>query len=275
MELEINFLKQIAIEVYEIITPLIGTKMASKKFKRGAGGDISMEIDIVAENAIIEALKQANVNLLLISEELGEIYIGEESKAKENQNILIVDPLDGSTNAVRGVPYCSVSIAYAIGNRVSDIKKAVVLNLITKDIYWAEKGRGAYFNDIPIHVSELGISQKCFFELNLPMKNLMMNLQKLAPIIQKFYRIRILGSSALTLCQIANGNMEAFINLRDSNRLVDVAGGMLILTEAGGAIFSLNGGDIDMNLSINSKFPFIACNANLISFLKDEFVSKQ
>ena len=189
--------------------------------------------------------------------------------------MIIVDPLDGSSNAVRGVPYCSVSIAYAIGKKISDIKKATVINLITKDIYWAEKGKGAYFNDIPIHVSNLDITDKCFFELNLPMRNLVENLMKLTPIIRRFYRIRILGSSALTLCQIANGSMEAFINLRESNRLVDVAAGMLILTEAGGEIFSLNGESIDMDLSINTKFPFIACNANLVPFLKEELVIKQ
>ncbi|MCK4371399.1 MAG: fructose 1,6-bisphosphatase [Candidatus Lokiarchaeota archaeon] len=269
MELDIKFLKQLAINVYEVVNPLLGTKEAAKRLKRGAGGDISMEIDIIAENAIVDTLEKANVNLLLISEEIGEKYIGNVEKAKLNQNVLIVDPLDGSNNAVRGVPYCSVSIAYAIGNQINDIKKAVILNLNTKDLYWAEKGKGAYLNNTKLEVSDLDISQKCFFELNLPMKALMKNLHKLNPIIRNFYRIRILGSSALTLCQIASGSMEAFINLRHSNRLVDVAAGMLILKEAGGKIFSLEGTEIDHDLSINAKFPFIACNATLESFLKE------
>ncbi|MFX1568898.1 MAG: inositol monophosphatase family protein [Promethearchaeota archaeon] len=275
MELDIKFLKQIAIKVFEAVNPLLGTKAAAMKTTRGAGGDISMKIDIIAENVIIDSLKEASIDILLISEEIGEIYVGDPAIAKKSQNKIIVDPLDGSNNAVRGVPYSSVSIAYAIGDKIRDIKKAVVLNLNTKDIYWAEKGRGAYFNDIPIQVSDFDISQKCFFELNLPMNNLMENLQKLTPLIRRFYRIRILGSSALTLCQIAGGGMEAFINLRESNRLVDVAAGMLILTEAGGEIFSLNGDIIDKDLSINTKFPFIACNNNLVSFLKKELVLKQ
>ena len=275
MDLDINFLKQIAINVFDIVNPLLGTKEVAKVTKRGAGGDLSMEIDLIAEKVIIDSLEKADANLLLISEELGEKYIGDTEKAKNNQNILIVDPLDGSNNAVRGIPYCSVSIAYAIGNRIIDISKAVVLNLNTKDIYWAEKGKGAYFNDKKIHVSDLDISQKCFFELNLPMKNLMKNLQKLSPLIRRFYRIRILGSSALTLCQIAHGSMEAFINLRPSNRLVDVAAGMLILKEAGGKIFSLDGTEIEKELSISVKFPFIACNTKLEPFLKEEFIKKR
>jgi len=275
MEIDINFLKEIAIKVFRAVNPILGTKEAAKKTTRGAGGDISMNIDLIAENVIIDSLEEANIDILLISEELGEKYIGDQDTAKKNQNVLIVDPLDGSNNAARGLPYSSVSIAYAIGTRVSDIRKGVVLNLNTKDLYWGEKEKGAHMNDTKINVSDLDISEKCFFELNLPMKNLMKNLQKLTPIIRRFYRIRILGSSALTLCQIANGSMEAFINLRNSNRLVDVAAGMLILKEAGGKIFSLDGTEINQELSISVKFPFIACNAKLESFLKEEFIKKQ
>ncbi|MFX0004951.1 MAG: inositol monophosphatase family protein [Candidatus Hodarchaeota archaeon] len=275
MELDINFLKQIVIKVFEAVNPLLGKPEAAKKTKRGAGGDLSMEIDLIAEQVIIHSLEKADLDLLLISEELGEKYIGDVNKAKRNQNVLIVDPLDGSNNAARGVPYCSVSIAFAVGNCINDISKAIVLNLNTKDIYWAEKGKGAYLNDSKVQVSDLDITEKCFFELNLPMKDLMKKLQELTPLIRKFYRIRIFGSSALTLCQIASGTMEAFINLRPSNRLVDVAAGMLILKEAGGKIFSLNGTEIEDELSIDLKFPFIACNAKLESFLKEEFVKKR
>ena len=103
------------------------------------------------------------------------------------------------------------------------------------------------------------------------MKNLMKVLQDLTPLIKKIHRMRILGSSALTLCQIASGSMEAFINLRDTNRLVDVAAGMLILKEAQGRFFSIDGSAINQPLSIDVRFPFVACNAKLESFIKNEF----
>lgn len=270
MECSIEFLKQIAFNVYEVVNPLLGTEEAAKKSERGAGGDITMHLDTIAENVIIKSLEKKNVDLLLISEEIGERYIGDEEKAKKNQVKLIIDPLDGSNNAVRGVPYSSVSIAYAVGTRMNDISKGVVLNLNTKDIYWAESGKGAFLNNSKIQVSDLDISQQCFFELNLPMNNLMKNLEKLSSLIRRFYRIRILGSCALTLCQIASGSMEAFINLRKTNRLVDVAAGMLILNEAGGKFFSLEGTKINQELSIETKFPFIACNLKLESFLRVE-----
>ncbi|MFW9988765.1 MAG: inositol monophosphatase family protein [Candidatus Odinarchaeota archaeon] len=271
MEYNINLLKQLVITVYDKIKPLLGTKQAAKKSKRGAGGDVSMYIDLFAENTIIKFLEEKNADLLLISEEIGEKYIGDEEKARRKKKVLIVDPIDGSNNAIRDIPFCSVSIAYAIGDNVNDIKRAVILDLTTKDIYWAEKGKGAYLNDSRINVSDFEIPQECFFEINLPMKNLIKNLNMLNLIIKKFYKIRIMGSSALSLCQIAKGSMDAFINMRKSNRLVDVAAGILILKEAGGRIFSLEGEEIKSPLSINEKFPFIACNAKLELFLKDAF----
>ncbi|MFX1260160.1 MAG: inositol monophosphatase family protein [Promethearchaeota archaeon] len=275
MELSIDTLKNIAISVYEKIHPLIGIKEAGQKSEFGAGGDMTMYIDSVAEKVIIESLKHFNIDILLISEEIGEIFIGDHDKAIKSKKVLIVDPLDGSNNAVRGIPYSSVSLAYAEGTHMKDILKAVVIDLNTKDIYWAVKNQGAFVNNNDISVSEIDITNKCFFELNLPMKNLLTSINKLAPIIKKFYRVRILGSSALTLCHIAKGSMEAFINLRTSNRLVDVAAGFLILKEAGGKIFSLNGTAIDRELSINTKFPFIACNAKLEPFLKEVVTSER
>ncbi len=268
MELSIDLLKQIAVNVYDAIHPILGTKKAAEKSQRGAGGDVSMQIDLIAENIVIDTLENGNVNILLISEELGERYIGNKEKAIKSQNVLIIDPVDGSNNAVRGIPYCSISIAYAIGRTINDIKKAVILDLNTKDIYWAIKGEGAYLNNNEIHVSDLDISDSCFFELNLPMKNFFKHIDNLKPIFKRFYRIRILGSSALTLCQLAKGSMEAFVNLRETNRLVDVAAGFLILKEAGGEAFSLNGSKIEGDLSIYLKFPFIASNKKLVSFLK-------
>ncbi len=270
MELSINLLKLIALNVYDAIHPILGSKKAAEKAQRGVGGDISMQIDLIAENIVINTLENEKINLLLISEELGEKYIGNKEEAIKSQNVLIIDPVDGSNNAVRGIPYCSISIAYARGKSIKDIKKAVVLDLVSKDIYWAVKGEGAYLNDKKIHVSNLNLSDNCFFELNLPKKNAFQYLSELKPIIERFHRIRILGSSALTLCQVAKGSMEAFINLRESNRLVDVAAGLLILKEAKGQFFSLDGSELDQKLSIALKFPFVACNANLEPFLRNE-----
>lgn len=273
MSITINELKEMGLKVYEKVHSLLGTKLAAKKSTRGAGGDITMYIDSLAENVIINRLDEIDANLLFISEEVGEKYIGDQKTAQKNKQVLIVDPIDGSNNSVRGIPYCSVSIAYAEGTHMRDIIKAVVVNLFTKDVYWVEKGNGTFMNGNPIQVSDLDTHDKPFFEINISPHNINKNLERLDPIISKFHRIRILGSTALSLCLVASGSMEAFINLRKSNRLVDTAAGYLILKEAGGRFFSFEGNEIDLKLAIDKRFAFIACNARIESFLRDKLIN--
>lgn len=269
MEVSIDFLKQMALNVYDKVHPLIGTEEAVKKYERGAGGDISMHIDIVAENAIIEFIERSNIDLLLISEEVGEKYIGDKDNAMKNQYKLIVDPIDGSSNAVRGVPFSSVSIAFAVGNKIANIEKAVVIDLTTRDLYSAERGQGAFLNGNKISVSDRD-KQELIFEIDYRLRNLAESLDKYKRIIKKSKRIRTMGSCALSLCQVARGSMDAYINFKEIIRLVDAAAGILLVKEAGGKVFSFEGKDLEEELSINTRFAFIASNAKLEQFIKKE-----
>ena len=269
MEVSIDFLKQMAFNVYDKVHPLIGTEEAVKNYERGAGGDISMHIDIVAENAIIEFIERSNIDLLLISEEVGEKYIGDKDNAMKNQYKLIVDPIDGSSNAVRGVPFSSVSIAFAVGNKIANIKKAVIIDLTTRDLYSAERGRGAFLNGNKISVSDRD-KQELIFEIDYRLRNLTETLNKYKRIIGKSNRIRTMGSCALSLCQVAKGSMDAYINFKEIIRLVDAAAGILLVKEAGGKVFTFEGTEIDEELSINTRFAFIASNVKLEQYFKKE-----
>jgi len=273
MEITLDLLKSIALEVYKTINPLLGTKKAAEKLERGAGGDISMHIDIVAENIIINEIKKNNIDILFISEEIGEQYIGDQQLILKNKYKLIVDPVDGSNNAVRGIPYSSVSIAYAVGDRLKDVEIAVIINLYTQDLYWAIKGKGAYMNGNKIFVSDIDITQKSFFEIDISKKDLLKYLETFKKIFESPLKVRIMGSTALTLCQIASGSIDAFLNLRSSSRIVDAAAGYLIIKESGGKFFSVNGSDLNQELlSIKTRFPFVACNSRLAPFLKKVLV---
>ncbi len=270
MEISIELLKQMAFEIYENIHPLLGTELATQKIKKGAGGDISMHVDIVAERIIISTLERSNIDILLISEEIGEKYIGNKENALKNQYKLIVDPVDGSNNAVRGIPFCSVSIAFAIGDKISNLEKAVIIDLVSKDLFWAEKGKGSFKNDQPISVSKNTINDSCIFEFDFRLNELMNALVEYKNIIRKIYRVRVMGSCALSLCQVAKGSLDAFINFKKSMRLVDLAAGLLIVKEAGGKIYTFEGKDLDKDLSIDIRFAFIASNAHLDGFFKKE-----
>jgi fructose-1,6-bisphosphatase/inositol monophosphatase family enzyme len=270
MEVTLDLLKSIALKIYKAVNPILGTKKAAEKLERGAGGDISMHIDVVAENIIINELKKNNIDILFISEEIGEQYIGDRQFILKNKYKLIVDPVDGSNNAVRGIPYSSASLAYAIGDRLEDVEMAVIINLYTRDLYWAIQGEGAYMNGNKIFVSDINITQKSFFEIDVSKKDLIKNLEIFKKISKYPLKIRIMGSTALTLCQIASGSVDGFLNLRETSRIVDAAAGYLILKEAGGRFFSINGTNLDQELlSIKTKFPFVASNSNLEPFLKE------
>lgn len=255
-------------EVFEAVHPLIGKEDAGKKLKRGAGGDISMQIDIVAENVIIDALKKENIDILLISEEIGEIYIGNESKANETGARLIVDPVDGSNNSVRGIPYCSVSIAYAEGETLEDIVMGLVIDLISKDIYFAKKGEGAFFNDQKMNVSEVGLDDDCIFELDYDFESLKENFVKYQEILKRIYCPRTMGSNALTFALIARGCIDGLFDFRKSSRLIDIAAGYLLIKEAGGNMFSKQGKNLDIKLSLDAYIPLVATNAVLEPQLK-------
>ncbi|MGV9173357.1 MAG: inositol monophosphatase family protein [Promethearchaeia archaeon] len=270
MEVTIEFLKDLAIKVHDEVQDLIGTKKAATKLEQGAGGDISMIIDTYAEDLIKRILEENDINVLLISEEVGEVYIGDEHKAKEDQAKIIVDPIDGSNNAVRGIPFCCVSIAYAEGNSLDDILKAVIIDLNMKDVYWSEKGKGSFLNDQQITVSEKGIEDSIIFEVDFESHEIEQNLMNYKSIIKEIYRPRIMGSCALSLCLIARGSLDGLIDFRESSRLMDIAAAYLIIKEAGGNLYSRKGVDLDIKLSIDAHIPLVASNAKLEPFLKKE-----
>ncbi|MFO8017089.1 MAG: inositol monophosphatase family protein [Promethearchaeia archaeon] len=270
MEVTIDFLKELAISVYDEVHDLIGTKKAAIQLEEGAGGDISMIIDRHAEDVIKNALEEIDVNVLLISEEIGEVFIGDQVEASKKQAKLIVDPIDGSNNAVRGIPFCCVSIAYAEGDSLEEILKAVIIDLNTKDIYWSEKGKGSFLNDEKITVSEKGVEDPIMFEIDFESNEIKQNLIDYSSIIEKIYRPRIMGSCALSLCLIAKGSLDGLIDFRESSRIMDIAAGYLIIREAGGNLYSRLGVDLDIKLTINAHIPLVASNKKLESFLKNE-----
>ncbi|MBN1803493.1 MAG: hypothetical protein JW891_18430 [Candidatus Lokiarchaeota archaeon] len=266
MFITINFLKQIARSIYDKIHPILGTKEASIEMQRGAGGDISMKVDLIAENTVIDYLEKNNANILLISEEVGEKYIGNKNEIINNHFKLIVDPIDGSYNASRGIPFCCASLAFAVGDTLDDIQKSVIIDLSSGDIFWAEKEKGAFLNDQHISVSERGIGDKCVYELDFGLNALDGEIKTYGNILKYATHVRVMGSCALSLCQLAKGSIDAFVNFKSSMRLVDAAAGILILKEAGGSVIDFKGKQLSGKLSINQRFSFIASNKALESF---------
>jgi myo-inositol-1(or 4)-monophosphatase len=202
---------------------------------RGEGGDIALVIDRAAEDAVFRELEALDLPLTVISEERGQIDLHGGGTTH-----VLVDPIDGSRNAKRGIPAYAVSIAVADGPTLGDVHTGCVHDLALEETWHATRGNGAYLNETRLpqltDVDELEI-----LALEIAEPELVANAAS-AIAASGAGRIRALGSLALSLCWVAGGRYDALATLGPS-RSVDMAAAQLIVTEAGGVIATPEAGD--------------------------------
>lgn len=245
--------------IADAISLIIGTSESGRELYIGADGTPTKKIDEVAENAALDVLMEDGRKILLISEECGEKLVYGNQKGNIDKNdidfTLVLDPLDGTFNAVAGIPFYSVSIAIG-GYDLSDISFGFVQNLHSGDTYHAEVGKGAYCNKKRINVSKTDELQK----LSVTAYAYRTDSTKVADLGRTVRRIRVLGSSSLELCYVASGVLDAFVDFRRYLRVTDIAAGKLIVEEAGGMITDTRGTPLHGELSITSRVSMIASN---------------
>jgi len=250
----IEILKEASSRVFENVKNLAGTADAAGDFGRGAGGDISRKIDIVAEKTVLDYLKEINFECVVLGEECGRVELSTESKG-----FLIMDAIDGSANAVRGIPFFCCSLAFATEDRLSSVTDGVVTDLHSGDMYWASLGKGCFMNEDKISVSQ----KKPIYTMvgaNLSGSDPEL-LQKLQPIFKSSNHIRDFGANALELALFARGMIDIFIDIRNKIRVTDMAAGYLLAKEAGGLVLDADLKPLDSDLSYTTKISFI-CASN-------------
>jgi myo-inositol-1(or 4)-monophosphatase len=221
---------------------------------KGAGGDPMKPVDLAAEKAIVEILQEHGVSFTLISEESGVKEFGEKSK----QCYVTVDPIDGTTNLVRGLPFYASSIAISTMPALSTVFAALVTDLFHNTTYTALEGKGAYRDGKKITPSALTSLEEAVIGLDLNSYNIKEIAPRLTNLIQKTKHIRHFGANALELCYVADGLTDAFVDIRGKLRVTDVAAGFLIVKEAGGTITAPEGQALDVKLDPKQKIKFIA-----------------
>jgi len=203
-----------------------------------SAGDFVSRADIAAEAILKEELMEARPNYGWIAEEEKN-----EIEGKDPTRRWIVDPLDGTTNFLHGLPVWAVSIAL---EHKGEIVSAVVYNAADDEMYYAEKGQGAWRNESRLRVSSRNRMIECIFATGLPFggrSDLPETLQDLARIMPVCAGVRRFGSAALDLCYVAAGRFDGFWERRLNSW--DMAAGMLIAKEAGALVEPLNpAGDI-------------------------------
>ena len=221
---------------------------------KGAGGDPVKLVDLAAEKAIVEVLQQYDISFTLISEESGVKEFGEAPK----QCYVTVDPIDGTTNLVRGVPFYASSIAVSAKPALSTVYAALVTDLFHGTTYTAQEGKGAYRDGEKIKPSALASLEEAVIGLDLNTYKVKEIAPQLTRLIEETKHIRHFGANALELCYVADGTTDAFVDVRGKLRTTDVAAGFLILKEAGGIITTPEGHLLDVKLDPKQKIKFIA-----------------
>lgn len=227
---------------------------------------LTRKIDEAAERVIVETLSQYNVPTYMISEEMGERYVG----GKEAEIVLVVDPIDGSTNAVTGIPFYSTSLAlgkYRAGQTADSLSVGVVKNLAIGETFHAIKGDGAFWNSKRIMTSKGRRIDKALVSF-YAYRSLRFVSQHYE--LCKYIKTRTLGSEALEICYVAKGSLDACIDVRGYSRVVDIAAARIILEEAGGVFTDLQGRKPRTPLNPKEGFSFIAAsNETILAHILD------
>jgi myo-inositol-1(or 4)-monophosphatase len=244
----VDVLKQACRQVHARTKGLAGTARANRQVGRGAGGDMSRRIDLVAEKTVIDIVRKRGIDATIIGEECGRI----EGK----HGYIIMDAIDGTTNAVRGIPFYCCSVAYATDFRLSAVTDGAIIDLARGDLYYASRGKGAFLNDKRISAKKESPPDPTI-GLNVSgVKPAVVG--RLAPIIADADHTRQFGANALEMCFLARGLLDAYVDLRGKIRPTDIAAGYLIAKEAGAKVYSDTGSDLESDLDVKTRLSYIA-----------------
>ncbi|MFM1980263.1 MAG: hypothetical protein RLZ68_1528 [Pseudomonadota bacterium] len=206
----------------------------SVRVSQKKANDFVTEVDHAAEQAIIETLLAAYPGHGIWAEESGK-----EHGAQDSEFVWIIDPLDGTTNFIHGLPVYCVSIALAVKGKV---EQAVVYDPTRNDLFTATKGRGAFLNDRRLRVSKRTELKQSLISTGFPYRqgdDFNRYLGMMGDVMQRTAGLRRPGAAALDLAYVAAGYTDGFFEL--GLQPWDVAAGSLLVTEAGGLVGNFTG----------------------------------
>ncbi len=193
-------------------------------------GDFVTNTDINVEKSILQTLKYYYPDFTYVSEEFGEI--------KGNENTIIIDPIDGTSNFIHGIPHVSIIIAKITENEITD---GIIFNPILNEFFWTSKGKGSWCNDRRLRVSKRSTLSDCLIGTGLPFGDRIYSnyLDEIDEILKVTAGIRRLGSAGLDLAYVASGKLDGF--WEKNLNLWDISTGVLLVKEAGGRVSKNNG----------------------------------
>lgn len=215
----------------------------------GAAGDRTIRADKEAEDVLLKALKRIGVKVL--SEEAGAV--GEAGA----ETLAVVDPLDGSSNFERGIPFYCTSVAIVEGDSLDEISLGVVRDLVSGDVYVARRGDGATKNGRPLRTSGVAEPSEAVVGVDLS-RTSPAAVAALAELVGGVKRQVHLGANALEVCYLAEGKVDAFVDVRGKIRITDFAAAYLIAAEAGAEITDARGRKLEAKFDLEHRLSFVA-----------------
>ena len=199
-------------------------------------GDFVTNADIKVEKTLLETLKYYYPDYTYITEETGEI--------KGDENTIIIDPIDGTSNFIHGIPHVGIIVSKMTNGEITD---GVIYNPILNEFFWSSKGKGSWCNNSRLRVSNRQMFSDCLIGTGLPFgERIYKNyLSEIDEILKSSAGIRRLGSAGLDLAYVASGKLDGFWE-KDLN-LWDVSTGILLVKEAGGKISKIDGNQWEIN----------------------------
>ena len=219
-------------------------------------GDFVTSADLKTEKNLLETLQYYYPDATYITEESDEI--------KGSDEVIVIDPIDGTTNFIHGIPLFGIVVARVFEGNITD---GVIFNPILNEFYWASKGKGAWCNNKRLRVSKRDDLIDCIIGSGIPHANRIYPkyLEEIDLISQNCSGLRRMGAASIDLAYVASGKLDAFWE-RNLN-LWDVSSGVLLIKEAGGKVTEPNG----IEWTLNSK-DILASNLIIHELVKEKLL---
>lgn len=217
-------------------------------------------LDLKAQEIILSKLRSYNTSIKLVSEE-GDAIFG------DGEYTMVADPIDGTTNLARGLSPAVTSLLVSTTDQFSGSIASIIVDLYTGKTYLAERHKGAFLNNKRLKPSEYLPLKHGLVSIDISKRP---NLVRISRLLEFCNHLRSIGCSAMSLCKIAEGVLDAHIDMRGSLRNTDIAASLLILVEAGG-VYAINGKiGLDLDLSKMNNFELVAAsNEKLLNEIID------
>ena len=242
-------LKEAGERVQSVRDRLVTSQTGAERVGEGAGGDTTMRVDKEAEEEIIEVVRQKG-DVRIVAEEFGE------SGSVDSRWTVIIDPIDGSSNFERQIPFYCTSIAVLEGKTLDDASHGLVRNLINGDTYYAEAASYATKNGSEIRSSQVSELREAVVGVDISRSSLAM-VASLNHLVSSVRRQVHFGANALETCFLAEGKIDGFADVRGRIRVMDMAAAYLIAKQAGAVFSDRQGQFLHPAISVKERFSIV------------------